>query len=145
MRIPRRVPAGAALLLLCVVSGGCFGSGNGVPIKGRVVKDGQPVRMPQGDVLLLNFVSRGDGPRIRTVVVVRQDGTFESNGPTQEGLPKGMQNVEVYPTSAELPPYNDRVFNGEFRGESTPLKIELTEANCQNILVDLSSKTVKAE
>jgi hypothetical protein len=142
------VPIRAALrlALFCVIGVSCSGGIRGVPVKGKVVKDGRQPQLQEGDTLVLYFVSTEEGRRVRSMAIYRPaDGTFECNGPTRQGVPTGKLKVEMYPSKADLPPYVDYLFKGEFKGEKTPLEFTLTEANSLSLVIDVGKKAVLTE
>jgi hypothetical protein len=149
MRIIRRIPSRSELwaTFLCLLAVAC-GSGDrisGVPVKGRVVKNGQLLQLRSGDTLVMYFVSTEEGRRVRSMAIYKPaDGTFVCNGPTRHGVPLGRQRIELYPSQADYPPYVDYLFNGEFKNDKSPLEIILTEGNSQNLVVDVGAKTVTA-
>ena len=49
------------------------------------------------------------------------------------------------PRPADLPPYNDYLFNNEFQGDKSPLEITLSEGTSQNLVIDVGTKTVTAQ
>jgi hypothetical protein len=135
----------APWVVLCALPLGCNSGIKGVPIKGKVVKNGQVVKLQAGDTLVMYFVSAEEGRRIRSLAIYKPaDGTFECTGPTRQGVPQGKYKIELYPSKADAPPYVDYLFNGEFKGEKSPLEITCTESNSQNLLVDVGTKTVTA-
>jgi hypothetical protein len=73
------------------------------------------------------------------------EGTFVCDGPSRQGTPTGKMRIEVYPSSAEFPPYNDYLLKNEFKGEETPLEVLLTETNSQKLIVDVGTKKVTWE
>jgi hypothetical protein len=147
MRLLPPVPLRAALgfAFLCALTLGCRDGIRGVPVKGKVVKNGQLVRLQEGDTLVIYLVSTEEGRRVRSLAIYKPaDGTFACNGPTRQGVPEGKHRIELYPGKADFPPYVDYLFNGEFKGDKTPLEITLTEGNSQSLVVDVGTKTVTA-
>jgi hypothetical protein len=147
MRTLPRTPIRWALPLavLGALSLGCRDGIRGVPIKGRVVKNGQVLKLQPGDTLVMYLVSTEEGRRVRSMAIYKPaDGTFECSGPSRQGVPPGKYKIELYPSKADFPPYVDYLFNGEFKGEKTPLEITCTDQNSESLLVDVGAKTVTA-
>jgi hypothetical protein len=132
--------------LLCFLAVSCSGGIRGVPVKGKVVKNGKQPQLQEGDTLVMYFVTTEEGRRVRSMAIYKPaDGTFECNGPTRQGVPTGKLKIEMYPSKADFPPYVDYLFKGEFKGDKTPLEVTLTEANSQSLVIDVGTKTVTAE
>jgi hypothetical protein len=143
----RRVTLVALLGLVAVGCSGKDGGIQGVNVKGKIVKNGQVIPM-QGDHLTIFIVSlAGDQERgIRSMGIYSPaDGTFECRGPLHKGIPEGEYRIELWPGRAEFPPYRDNLFNFEFKDEKSPLKVTLTKANAEKLLVDVGTKTVTSQ
>ena len=140
MRLPLR--STMRCLLFVVLATGCGGD-RGVIVKGKLVKNGQPLKVQTGDTIALYFVTTEEGRRNRSLAIYQvADGTFVCDGPTRTGIPKGRHRIELWPARADLPPYNDYLFNNEFRGDKSPLEITLTEGTSANLVIDVGTKTV---
>jgi hypothetical protein len=146
MRLVPPVPLRSIIrgVLFVVLTTGCSGE-RGIIVRGKVVKNGQPLAVQSGDTVAIYFVSAGEGQRTRSLAIYHvADGTFVCEGPNGTGIPKGRHRIEMWPARADLPPYNDYLFNGEFRGDRSPLEVTLTEANSRNVVIDVGAKTVTA-
>src|SRR5262245_4557917 len=131
-------------VLLVVLTTGCGGE-RGVIVRGKLVKNGESLRVQSGDTVAIYFVSTAERQRTRSLAIYHvTDGTFVCEGPNGTGIPKGRHRIEMWPARADLPPYNDYLFNGEFRGDRSALAVTLTEANSQNLFIDVGTKTVTA-
>jgi hypothetical protein len=133
------------LIFIAALTAGCSSGGiKGVMIKGKIVKNGELVKVRSGDTLIIYFVSTQDGRRVRSqAIYTPADGTFVCDGPSRQGTPTGKMRIEVYPSTAEFPPnYNDYLFNNVYKGESTPLEVTVTEDNCEKLVIDLGTKKV---
>src|SRR5262249_62242821 len=94
------------LALLCFLAVSCSGGIRGVPVRGKVVKNGKQPQLQEGDTLVMYFVTTEEGRRVRSMAIYKPaDGTFECNGPTRQGVPTGKLKVEMYPSKADFPPY----------------------------------------
>ncbi len=147
MRVRQRISIyWGVWLAFLVLALSCNSDGiRGVPIKGKVVKNGQPIPLKGGETLVIYFVGTEEGRRVRSLAIYQPaDGTFVSNGPTRQGIPLGKQRIELYPSQAEYPPYVDYLFQGQFKGDKSPLEVTLTESNSQNLVIDVGIKTVTA-
>src|SRR5262245_26561556 len=131
-------------VLFVVLTTGCGGE-RGIIVRGKLVKNGEPLRVQSGDTLAIYFVSTAEGQRTRSLAIYRvAEGTFVCEGPNGAGIPKGRHRIEMWPARADLPPYNDYLFNGEFRGDRSPLQVTLTDANSQHLFSDVGTTAVTA-
>jgi hypothetical protein len=93
-----------------------------------------------------DYTDNTDNIEIVTLYIYNvAEGSFLCDGATGSGIPPGTYRIELHPASADFPPNVDRVFNKEFMGTRSPLKVELSKTNSQNLIVDVGAKTVTAQ
>jgi hypothetical protein len=115
-------------------------------VKGKVVKDGKKLDVPERDTLMIMLDSVEQGHRIQNVATYNvAEGTFVCKGLDNRGVPAGKVRIEVWPAKANVPPYNDYLFKGQFKGDKSPLETVLTEANCQDIVIDVGTRKVSPQ
>ena len=105
MRLVPRVPLRSAIrcVLFVVLATGCGGE-RGVIVRGKVVKNGQPLKVQSGDTIAIYFVTTEEGQRSRSLAIYHvADGTFVCDGPNRTGIPKGRHRIEMWPARADLP------------------------------------------
>jgi hypothetical protein len=133
----------SALACIAVVALGCGGGHKGFTVKGKVIKDGKMLSLPEGETLFIVLDTMDEARRVQTFAIYHPaDGTFECDGLDGRGLPEGKMRIQIWPGKANVPPYNDYLFKGQFKGDKSPLVTNLKEANCQQLIVDVGAKTV---
>ena len=70
---------------------------------------------------------------------------MSATGPTVPVFPGAGTGSRCGPPSPDLPPYNDYLFNGEFRGDKSTLEVTITEGATADIVIDVGTKTVTTQ
>ena len=131
-------------LSLLVLLAGCGGPKNpevkpGIVIKGKVLKGGQPLVVPNQDIgvgvieVMLSPVDAKPGSEIQTANA-KKDGTFELVR-AGKGVPAGKYKLAVYQRDQGIE--SDQL-QGAFSKETTPITIDVPEAKTgQTIELDV--------
>src|SRR5262245_46389117 len=93
LNISGRWPALAVLVIGLVAVGGCNSNGLRV-VKGRLVNNGQPLKVSQRGVVQIAF-EYAENPDGSFVATVGPDGTFAVEGPTGEGIRPATYRISV--------------------------------------------------
>ena len=125
----------------------CAGCGsNGVKVEGKLVKDGQPYTVAQGESLALSF--NGKGPQgedqIYPATVNGSDGTFVASGVEGKGIPPGKYQLQVNRTLMGSDPASVAkmaVINRELKAINGK-EVELTNDPVQKLTIDVAKGTV---
>jgi hypothetical protein len=116
--------------LLSVV-GGCNSNGPRV-VKGRLVNNGEPLKVSQQGVVQIAF-EYATNPDGSFVAVVGPDGTFAVEGPTGEGIRPDTYRISV----VQLDPYPGKdLLKGKFSSKSTPITMAVDGKS--ELLIDLA-------
>lgn len=90
-----------AILLVLVHAAGCspgkIAAPAVQPIKGRVVKDGKPLTVAEGERLMVTFFPEDKAlpPGLNFTATVQSDGTFEVSGAQGGGIPEGKYRIAI--------------------------------------------------
>jgi hypothetical protein len=121
------------LLLIALFVGGCGGDGR-VNARGRIVKNGQPFQLGEGEGLRIVFYPpEAAGATYESYVAVfdKADGSFRVTGKDGKGLPPGKYRVAL----EHLKQKKD-LFKGFYSGKQTPIIREVTDSY-HEIVIDL--------
>ena len=116
----------ALLTFLMLVSAGCNRSGK-LQTRGKVVKSGQPLTVPQGEYIRLIFIPILAGERAKDTYVAeydRSDATFRVAGKDLEGMPPGKYKIMV----EHMRGRND-LLKGAYAKDRTPFECEVTSSS----------------
>ena len=130
------------LLTILFILGGLTASGCGgaVKPKGQLLMNGQPYRLGDGEKVSISFTPEQAGKTAASAAAA-QDGSFEVQG---EGLQPGSYAISVISTNSKAPGadrYKDK-FNNDFKGASSPLKVDVASGSAPSITIDLGARTV---
>jgi hypothetical protein len=128
------------LTLLVVLSVGLLVAGCGGPVRyqtrGRILKNGELFRPPEGDTFRVTLVPiNDDGSRVTNWYAANyhpEDGTFTAAGPDNKGVPPGKYRVCL----EQLRNRND-VLRGAFFGDKSPYVREVRSSS-DEITIDLA-------
>lgn len=131
--------------VVCLMLVGCGGSGGeGVRLKGVVQERGAAVSVDSSkEVLEVTFLFKDkDGKDRRESAKVGSDGAFDlTKGPPAGTKVKiGLQHVPAYDKKG---PAKTSAHFAPFAPETTPLTYDVGSEGTQEIVIDLTSKTVK--
>lgn len=127
----------AIVALLCVFSSGCGESGIGPihSVRGRIVRDAEPIKVVSGYVVLKPDAERGNQTKFEPSGTIDADGSFAIFTEKHDGDPPGWYKVvvtasgeQVRPSAGESStrPTAKSLVPPEYgREESTPLAIEV--------------------
>jgi hypothetical protein len=135
------------LICLLLVEFGCGGSGpKGYTVKGIVLKNGNKLELPERETLVILLDTAEEARRVQNFATYNPaDGTFICKGLENRGVPAGKMRIEIWPGRANGPQGKDDLFKNQFKGDRSPLEIELTEANSQKLVVDVGKKSVSTQ
>jgi hypothetical protein len=129
----RRPPVRPALLVAaCLVAGCDDGVGKRLPVEGRVLVDGQPLRGASGTVVFVPDREKGNPCPVSPTGTIDAEGHYKLTTKGQPGAPAGPYVVTV---SALPPGTGDRevvkqqqqLHHPKYAAEkTTPLKVEVT-------------------
>jgi hypothetical protein len=116
---------------LLVAVGGCNSNGPRI-VKGRLVNNGEPLKVSQQGVVQIAF-EYATNPDGSFVAVVGPDGQFAIEGPTGEGIRPDTYRISV----VQLDPYPGKdLLKGKFSSKSTPITMAV-DGKCE-LLIDLA-------
>src|SRR5947209_3093162 len=121
----RTVPLALTALAAGLLAAGCGGSGK-LQTRGKVLKGGRPLVLPEGEYVRLTFVPVVDKGRAEDYYVAeynRSDGSFKVAGKDLQGMPPGKYKIMV----EHLKGRND-VLRGAFSEDRTPFACEVKTA-----------------
>jgi len=140
--------AGLAVVLIALA--GCGGGVSGSKVQGKLLMNGQPYQVGQGEEFTMAFVGNtGEGgAKLSCGVALNPDGTFAVNGPTNKGVPPGKYQITVVnmPSPYSLKPgatQTDKFKDKYSSPDKTPLSVEITSAT-KEVVVDLGKGTAAA-
>jgi hypothetical protein len=133
MRLTRN---GSALVLIAVFACGCGGDGR-FQARGRLIKDGAPFKLGQGEGMRIVFVpvEAGESTFETYAAILGEDGAFKVIGKDGKGLPPGKYRVTV-----EHLKKKEDLFKGAFSGKNTPIVREVSNGSSE-IVIDLDHPT----
>jgi hypothetical protein len=136
----------AGLGTACLLAGCGPTPVRGVKLKGQVVVDGKPLKPLPGERVWVTFERVGSwagNPVIMTSATMQKDGTFVLEGQEKNGTPPGQYAVTLHGefSSAE----GENRFAGLFPEGKSPFVIDVTDAENQSFVIDLSRKTIAKE
>jgi hypothetical protein len=132
-----------AAALLAGLLAGCGGGPRLVKVRGTLLEKGAPYRLQGDEILVVEFVPAGGGPKAtRYAVHLAADGSFTVRGPDGEGLPPG--SYAVYATSGVEGQGWKEKFKGRFAAGKSPLRFEVPDVPEQRVIIDLAAGTVQA-
>src|SRR5262245_50846686 len=112
----RRLALAVLMTGLLAAAGGC-NSNNLRVVKGRLVNNGEPLKVSQQGVVQIAF-EYATNPDGSFVAVVGPDGTFAVEGPTGGGIRPETYRISVL----QLDPYPGKdLLKGKFSSKSTPI------------------------
>ena len=85
-----RAIGGLLTATIMIVAAGCGGADSGVAVEGKVVKDGAPVKMEEGEVVTITLKSQ-DGTTFTTTAT--PEGSFSVQKPAGGPIPAGKYTV----------------------------------------------------
>ena len=138
----RRVVVCSFVLVGCLLAGCGPKEIRGAKLRGRLVKDGQPVGPQRGEQMLAVTFERvePEGTQvIRSGGHVQKDGTFAIEGQMGKGTPPGKYMVWIH---AEVVGDGESRFAHLFAGGKSPFLAEVTDQEDQLFVVDVGKKTV---
>ncbi len=129
----RPLSRGMVLVLIALFVCGCGGDGR-IKARGRIVKNGQPFHVGEGEGLRIIFSPpEATGTTYESYVAVfdNTDGSFKVAGKDGKGLPPGKYRVAL----EHLKKKQD-LFKGAYSGKRTPIVREVTSSS-NEIVIDL--------
>jgi hypothetical protein len=127
----------AAGLCLWVLSG-CGGNGR-LRTKGRVVKGGVPLTVPEEEYVRVTFFPvTADGKPPKNTYAVRYngaDGTFRAVGPDGKGIPPGKYRIAVEHEGKK----RRDLLQGAYDGDRSPFVFDV-DSSTKEIVIDLDKK-----
>ena len=136
-RIPTRACAFLPLLLFCLLPAGCGSNGIGTlhPVKGRVLRNGKPIEVQSGYVVLKPDAEKGNETKYEPSGTIDSNGNFVIYTEQHKGAPPGWYKVVVTATgpipkpkkgSSTSRPIAKQVLDGKYgQAKTTPLSIEV--------------------
>jgi hypothetical protein len=125
---------GCVVALVCVVLAGCGGDGR-LNTKGRVVKGGQPYRVPAEDHVRVTFYQlTPDGTTGKNSYIAefnKSDGTFRAVGPDGQGIPPGRYQVCVEHLHKRMD-----LLKGAYNNDAVPFVFDI-DSKTKELLIDL--------
>ncbi|MFO0925588.1 MAG: hypothetical protein U0736_00925 [Gemmataceae bacterium] len=145
-RLPAALAVGTVAVILLT---GCPSGGpKNVPIKGKLVDNGQPVKaaakLPPGDPgMRVEFITVKGGVAGEPygASVNAGEGTFTVPGPKGKGIPPGQYKVSVHVGAFGAPD----ALKGAFIPEKTPLTVDIPDKPAVNVTVDVGKKAVTVD
>jgi len=138
----RTTVAIALLTLLVMFAAGCSGDGK-LQTRGKVVKGGQPMTLPDNEYLRLIFIPDTPGERARDTYVAeynRKDATFRVAGKDLRGMPPGKYKIMVEHLRGK-----EDLLKGAYSGEGSPFECEVhSSSDFVTVDMDQKSKPVQA-
>jgi hypothetical protein len=135
----RKVSFVVAVVAAGLLAGGC-GSGK-LQTRGRVLKGGQPLTLPEDEYVRLTFVPVMEkGKQAMDLYVAeynRADGSFKVAGKDLKGMPPGKYKITV----EHLKNRSD-ILKGAYSEERTPFVCEVKTAS-DEVTIDLDQKKMK--
>jgi hypothetical protein len=135
-----RYSACAIALLVAILLSGCGGSGK-FQARGRVVKGGAPLTLPEQEYLRIVFhpvVPEGERARNTYVAVYKNnDGSFQVVGPDGKGLPPGKYRVAI-----EHEAKRKDLLRGALDAENSPFVFDVSR-DTGEIVIDLDKAAGK--
>jgi hypothetical protein len=123
------------VIALVLTISGCGGADR-LQTRGRILKDGQPFRPDEGDVVRVMFVPiPADGGRATDFHMAEfnaTDGTFRAAGKDLKGIPPGKYRVTV----EHLRKKKD-LLKGAFDAENSPIIREIN-STAEEVTIDLA-------
>ncbi len=135
----RRVSLLFVALAVGLSAAGCGGSGK-LQTRGKVLKGGRPLTLPEGEYVRLTFIPVVEAGQKRAedyyvAEYNRADGTFKVAGKDLKGMPPGKYKIMV----EQLKGRTD-VLRGAFSEATTPFVCEVKTA-ADEVVIDLDRKT----
>jgi hypothetical protein len=132
------------LLLALVI--GCGARYKATTLHGRVLQDGQPIKLDSSEVLTIGFSYEVQpGYRRSSSAGVEPDGTFTIDMPHGQGFRLGTYEITATCTKgAYADPKSDRFKSAFADYTKTPLKVDVKE-DTKQIVIDLGKGTVTTE
>lgn len=154
-RLLRLSMAVVTVSFVLAILAGCGGGPKYVPVKGRLVDNGQPVkpsaklppgatRLPPGDPgMKMEFITVKDGKAGESfgAAMNPSDATFTVPGPKDKGLAPGKYKVSIHVGASGSPD----ALMGAFTADRTPLVVDIPDKAQANVTVDVGKKTVTVE
>jgi hypothetical protein len=142
----RFVAVGCWLGVASLVTGCGVKEVRGAKLRGKVVKDGQPVKPVSGErgvwVTFERTESWGGNPVIVSSGSLQKDGTFLIEGQGKKGTPPGKYKVMI---NAEVNGDGEDRFRALFPGGQSPFAVEVTDRDDQSFVIDVGKKTITPE
>jgi hypothetical protein len=134
----RTVSLALTVLAAGLLAAGCGGSGK-LQTRGKVLKGGQPLTLPEGEYVRLTFIPvvEAGGKRAEDFYVAeynRADGSFKVAGKDLKGMPPGKYKVAV----EHLKGRND-ILKGAFSEDRTPFVYDV-KTSADEVTIDLDQK-----
>jgi hypothetical protein len=133
MRLTRN---GSLFVVIAMLACGCGGDGR-FQARGRLIKDGAPFKLGQGEGMRIVFVpvEPGESTFETYAAILEEDGSFKVIGKDGKGLPPGKYRVTVEHLKKKAD-----LFKGAFSGKKTPIVREVTDG-ANEIVIDLDHPT----
>ncbi len=127
--------------LICLVAmTGCSGDGK-LNIKGRVIKNGAALKLPEKEFVRVTFfpVTTNGRPPTNTYIAAYdpEDGTFEAVGPDGHGIPPGKYRIAI-----EHNRQKKDLLRGAYDGDHSPFVFEV-DANTKELVLDMDKTPTK--
>jgi len=129
-----RIPALASALVIALVTlAGCEGAR--IPAKGKVLANGNPLKLSDKGVLTVTFYAEDDKEATNPfpTIVDQKEGTFTVSGKEQRGLPPGKYRIAV--TAVDPYPSGKDLFNDKYKGKNTDIVKDVKDTS--EIVLDL--------
>jgi hypothetical protein len=119
---------------------GCGGDGR-LNVKGRVLKNGAALKLPETDFVRVTFfpVTTNGRPPLNTYIAAYdgEDGTFEAVGPDGRGVPPGKYRIAI-----EHNRKRKDLLKGSYDGDRSPFVFDV-DASTKELVLDLDKAPAK--
>jgi len=122
-------------LALVLLISGCGGSGK-LQTRGRLLKNGAPYLLPEGDIVRVMFVPIPEGKEKVTDFHMAdfnpEDGTFQAAGKDLKGVPPGKYRIAIEHLHRRAD-----IFKGAFDAERSPFVHDVNRST-EEIVIELA-------
>src|SRR5262245_8064929 len=130
LRLRRPVVRPVLLVAVCLVAGCSDGVGKRLPVEGRVLVDGQPLRGSSGTVVFIPDRAKGNPCPVSPTGTIDGDGHYKLSTKGYPGAPAGPYVVTVSalpPGTGDREVVKQQFHHAKYAAEkTTPLKVEVT-------------------
>ncbi|MCI0701927.1 MAG: hypothetical protein L0241_12670 [Planctomycetia bacterium] len=127
--------------IACLLTGCGPKEVRGVKLKGKVLKDGQPLKPLPGEQVWVTFEREPVGSQvIMTAGQMQKDGTFTLEGQEKKGTPPGKYTVTIHGEYSS--DEGENRFESLFPEGKSSLVVEVTDQEDQNFVIDVGKMTI---